>query len=113
DDQWNPDKLKIQIAFMAEKNVPFSFTYYDRISETGEPLGVMDHIPEKVDYFSTIKNNKIGCLTTMYDTDYFGKMYMPVIQRRQDYALWLKLLRKTKYAYCIPQVLSTYTTRTF
>ncbi len=113
DDQWNPDKLKIQIAFMAEKNVPFSFTYYDRISETGEPLGVMDHIPEKVDYFSTIKNNKIGCLTTMYDTDYFGKVYMPVIQRRQDYALWLKLLRKTKYAYCIPQVLSTYTTRTF
>lgn len=112
DDQWYKEKLKIQVHFMMEKEIPFSFTYYDRISEEGDPLGAMYNIPEKVDYYSTIKNNKIGCLTAMYDTDYFGKVYMPLIQRRQDYALWLHLLRKTKYGYCIPQILSTYTSRT-
>lgn len=111
DDQWYPDKLKTQLHFMREKNIPFSFTYYDQINEKGEPMGVMDNIPDKVDYFSTLKNNKIGCLTTMYDTDYFGKSYMPIIQRRQDYALWLRLLRQTDYAYCIPEILSTYTKR--
>ena len=112
DDQWCPKKLEVQLKFMQEKNIPFSFTYYDQVDEKGKKVGTFKNIPDKVNYSSTLRNNKIGCLTVMYDTAYFGKAYMPLIKRRQDYALWLSLLRKVDYAYCLPEVLATYTLRT-
>lgn len=112
DDQWYPKKLETQLKFMQEKNIPFSFTYYDQVDEEGKKAGAFTDIPEKVNYSSTLRNNKIGCLTAVYDTSFFGKVYMPLIKRRQDYALWLSLLRKVDYAYCLPEVLATYTLRT-
>jgi hypothetical protein len=45
----------------------------------------------------------------MYDVNYFGKQYMPSIRKRQDYALWLKLLKKTN-GYGLQEVLATYRT---
>lgn len=111
DDQWLEKKLQVQLDFMKHKNINFSFSYYNRIDENGNPLGTMKNLPNKVDYHSTIKNNKIGCLTVMYDTNYFGKVYMKNIRKRQDFALWLELLRATEYAYCIPEILATYTIR--
>lgn len=111
DDQWESNKLEIQLNFMQKQNTPLSFSYYKQIDEKGRALGVVNNIPERVDYSSTLKDNKIGCLTVIYDTEYFGKVFMPLIQRRQDYALWLKLLKKVDYAYCIPKTLATYTIR--
>lgn len=112
DDQWKDNKLEVQLRFMQEKEVPFSFTYYDQIDEQGGKIGVFNNIPPKVNYSTILKNNKIGCLTVIYDTEFFGKTFMPLIKKRQDYALWLKLLRRTEYAYCIPESLATYTVRT-
>lgn len=112
DDQWSKDKLETQLKFMHSKKVVFTFSYYKQTDEKGKEIGSMDRIPEKVNYSSTAKNNKIGCLTAMYDTEFFGKVYMPLIKKRQDYALWLKLLRKVDYAYCIPKFLGIYTVRT-
>src|SRR5690606_41763025 len=64
---------------------------YDQISEEGKFLKNVDRLSEKVDYLSTIKSNKIGCLTAVYSVKYFGKVYMENIAKRQDYTLWLKL----------------------
>src|SRR5690606_19279137 len=84
---------------------------YDQISEEGKFLKNVDRLSEKVDYLSTIKSNKIGCLTAIYNVDYFGKVYMENIAKRQDYTLWLKLLKKVKYAYCVPHILAHYRIR--
>src|SRR5690625_1015445 len=111
DDQWYLEKLERQVAFMQKKKIDFSFSYYDQLDEFGNKIGVMNNIPEKVNYYSTLKNNKIGCLTVIYDAEKLGKVYMPLIRKRQDYALWLKILRKVDYAYCFPEALAAYTMR--
>ncbi|MEA1988867.1 MAG: glycosyltransferase family 2 protein, partial [Pseudomonadota bacterium] len=42
----------------------------------------------------------------------FGKVTMPLIRKRQDLGLWLKLLKKTEYAYGINETLAQYRVRT-
>ena len=111
DDQWHPDKLSVQVQFMEQNKVGFTYTFYNHINEEGEEIYVGDNLPKKVDYESTMKNNKIGCLTAIYNVHMFGKTYMKDIRKRQDYTLWLQLLKKTEYAYCVPKVLATYTVR--
>ena len=111
DDVWLPNKLETQLRFMQTTNSPFTFAYYEQIDEEGNFLKTMDYFPDKVNYRSTMMSNKIGCLTAMYDTQYFGKVYMADIRNRQDYTLWLQLLKKAPYAYCVPEVLARYRVR--
>lgn len=111
DDQWDKYKLEKQVAFMEKKKIDFSFTYYNHIDEEGNEISKTVNLPSKVDYVSTMKSNKIGCLTAMYNQESLGKFFMKNIRKRQDYTLWLQLLKKTKYAYCLPEILATYTVR--
>ena len=94
DDLWHPEKLEKQLEKMVKKNLPFTFTTYQLINEEGE-LGKTIKSKAIVSYRNAIMSNPIGCLTVMIDTNFFGKVYMPYIKKRQDLGLWLKLLRKT------------------
>lgn len=107
DDIWLPEKLTTQLSFMQDNEVPFTFSAFDKIDSNGNVIGHVDAV-DKIDYSELLKRNIIGCLTVMYDTEYFGKVYMPNILKRQDYALWLKLLKKTDYAYGIKESLAQY-----
>jgi teichuronic acid biosynthesis glycosyltransferase TuaG len=111
DDLWLPDKLSLQIDFMIKNNFFFSYSYYSQINEKGNFIKNIDFLPKKVSYYSTMKSNKIGCLTAVYDIDFFGKVYMENLKNRQDYTLWLKLLKKVDFAYCVPVVLAKYRVR--
>lgn len=110
DDAWLPNKLEKQVAFMQENNYPFTFAAYDKVNESDE---IFSHVgvPDKVTYSDLLKSCSIGCLTAMYDTEFFGKVYMPLIRKRQDLGLWLKLLKKTKYAYGLNETLGFYKVR--
>lgn len=110
DDEWLPHKLETQIAFMQANNYSFTFAAYDKVDESGNVFG---HVgaPNKITYFDLLKSSSIGCLTAVYDTEYFGKVYMPLIRKRQDLALWLQLLKKTKYAYGLNETLGRYQVR--
>lgn len=111
DDLWLPEKLEKHILFMQQTNYPFTFSSYKKISENGEDyLGTIS-APEKINYQELLKTNVIGCLTAIYDTKYFGKVSMPLIRKRQDYGLWLILLKRTDYAYAINEALATYRVR--
>ncbi|AGA80576.1 glycosyltransferase family 2 protein [Echinicola vietnamensis] len=110
DDRWTSQKLEKQISFMHNEDIPFSYTCYKMVNENGKYLG--EKIPPiKVDYKKMLESNYIGCLTAVYDSHKVGKVYMPNILKRQDYGLWLNLLKKVKYAYCINEVLAEYTIR--
>lgn len=95
DDQWYPEKLDRQLQFMQQNNYHFTFTDYDMVDETGKKLPKYIKCKPKVTYKTALYKNPIGCLTVMYSVDFFGKQYMPSIRKRQDYALWLNLLKKT------------------
>ena len=107
DDLWYPTKLERQLTFMEDNGYSFTFTSYDKIDENGNNFRKKIKAKERVTYNSALFKNPIGCLTVVYDTDFFGKQYMPSVRKRQDYALWLKLLKKGN-AYGLKECLSSY-----
>ena len=112
DDLWYPDKLLKQISFMKEHNAALSFTGYYHIDEKSGTVIDQMYIPDKINYSGLLKQNIIGCLTAMYDTQKLGKVYMPDILKRQDFALWLTILKKIPYAYGLNEPLAYYRVRT-
>lgn len=108
DDLWLKTKLSEQINFMLENNYRFTFSYYQHLSEAG--LGKIITAPKFTTYHRSLYGNVIGCLTVIYDTAHFGKQFMPLIRKRQDFGLWLKLLSLENKAYCYPKVLAHYRT---
>ena len=110
DDQWKPNKLERQIKFMLDNNYSFTYTDYDVIDEEGRFKGRVSAKPY-VSYFDMLKNNYMGCLTVVYDTKHLGKMYMPILRKRQDWALWLSILKKIPKAYSLSEALSIYRDR--
>lgn len=110
DDVWYPEKLEKQLQFMLAHGYHFSFTSYDKFDETGEKHPKIVKAKKIITYRKALYKNQIGCLTAMYSVDYFGKEYMPEIRKRQDYALWLKLLKKAN-AYGLQEVLASYRLR--
>lgn len=110
DDLWKPMKLARQLEFMQERDVAFSFSSYDRIDECGNFINThWVHTP--VNYRGLLKTCVIGCLTAVYDTEKFGKVYMPDIRKRQDFALWLRILKRTEKAVPLPESLAQYRVR--
>lgn len=109
DDMWYPNKLERQLNFMQKNNYHFTFTDYEMVDENGQKLSKYVNCKPIVTYNSALYKNPIGCLTVIYDVDFFGKQYMPSIRKRQDYALWLNLLKKTK-GYGLNRCLASYRT---
>lgn len=107
DDRWTANKLKKQIAFMLASNYAFTYTDY-WITDSKGKIKKTRAIPKAVDYNTLLKTNYIGCLTAIYDTLTLGKQFMPLIRKRQDYGLWLKLLKQTQYAYGLDKPLAYY-----
>jgi teichuronic acid biosynthesis glycosyltransferase TuaG len=108
DDLWMPDKLEKQVSYMQEHDVAFTFTKYMVIDQNGHDKHKVINIPSKIDYKGLLKNTIIGCLTVMLDIEKIGPVRMPEIRTRQDFALWLSILKKGYVAYGIPEVLAKY-----
>lgn len=107
DDRWMPDKLEKQVAFMLAKGAILSFTPYYTCRYEGAISGYVD-APSKLTLTDLKHDNKIGCLTAMYDTSRFGKFYMPTIRKRQDWAFFLTILKECKEAYGLGEPLAIY-----
>lgn len=111
DDLWMSDKLERQIAFMSEKRAAFSCTAYDRVSEDGTILGRVTPY-EKADYRKVLYYaNPVGNCTAMIDRKVLGDLRVPMIRKRNDFALWLKALKITDYVYGMKDCLAQYTVR--
>ena len=95
DDLWSPDKLKKQISFMKFNNYHFSYTNYVEIDEKSEFNGVLVTGPKKITKVSMYRYCWPGCLTVMYDADYVGPTQIVNIRKNNDYAMWLKVVRKS------------------
>jgi len=112
DDFWHQDKLMKQLIFMKKKDAALSFTgYYTVEEETGTTQEIMT-VPLSIDYYTLLKQNMMGCLTVIYDSEKLGKITMPNIAKRQDFALWLKILKRIPYACGLDEPLAYYRMRT-
>mgnify|MGYP006082281625 CR=1 FL=1 len=114
DDIWYPLKLERQIAFMADHQIALSYSYHDLMNEQGNFLGSYK-APKKVNSDNMKLSNFIPCLTAVYDTKVLGKVRQPDIKKRNDYALWLKILNsgRVENAFCIPLVTAKYRSNSY
>ena len=111
DDRWKPEKLETQLRFMREHQSPLVFSSYVICDENDEEKGIFI-APRKITYQGILRDNKIGCLTAMYDVEAIGeKVYMPSIRKRQDWAFFIKLLKQCQVAYGIQEPLAYYRVR--
>ncbi|MEI9598241.1 glycosyltransferase family 2 protein [Moellerella wisconsensis] len=108
DDLWRQNKLEVQLEYMKKGQYPLTYTQYQKFSQLGKGKLVIP--PNTVTYNELLYCNVIGCLTAIYDTTILGKQFMPLIRKRQDMGLWLKILSQGHTAYCCPQVLADYRT---
>ena len=112
DDIWYPDKLSRQISFMEQMGYDFTYTAYEKINERGEHMGVVISAPKSVNYSSMLyQGDPIGNLTVVYDATKLGKFYVPDIKKRNDFALWLKIMHACERAYGLNEVLASYRVR--
>lgn len=107
DDLWLPEKLEQQIQFMADNNLGFTYCSYNIIDEKNNSLGVFI-TKSQITYTTMLKTCDVGCLTAIYDTDILGKVYMDNVVKREDYGLWLKILKMSVPVKGMLEVLATY-----
>jgi len=111
DDLWKETKLEKQVNFMLENDYAFTCTDYEQLVDDTKKIKRIIKARVKADYRIVIRYNPIGNSTVMYDTLKMGKVHIPEVRKRNDYALWLKILRIEKYVYGINEVLATYRIR--
>lgn len=111
DDYWNPLKLEKQLRFMCNQSCALSYSSYMTVTESGVIEGIRVATKRQT-IFSMLCNNGIGCLSAIYDTEKVDKVYMPTLRKRQDWGLWLTILKKCKIAYGMKEPLAYYRIRT-
>ncbi|MBP4141193.1 glycosyltransferase family 2 protein [Flavobacterium sp. P4023] len=111
DDVWKPTKLEKQVHFLQINKIPFTFSFYEIIDENGKALNKRIESPLILSYQQLFFCNYVGNLTGIYDVDYFGKISISSIRKRQDWMLWLRILQKIKSAPVIPESLAYYRIR--
>ncbi len=111
DDEWLPKKLEKQIKFLNSQDLAFTYSAYYIVEEGNESFVKIFFPDEEVTYEKALKGNPIGCSTAIYDTKILGKVYMPNILKRQDYGLWLEILKRVKKTKGILEPLAKYRRR--
>ena len=91
DDIWLPTKLDNQAKRFIGDNTAVVFSYYEKISETGNRKNRIIMSPDSVTYDQLLKGNCIGCLTAIYDIEKTGKVFFKHIGH-EDYEYWLSIL---------------------
>lgn len=111
DDLWFPMKLEKQIQFLKTNNLPFTFSFYDCIDEEGNSLTRRVEAPLELTYDQLFFCNYVGNLTAIYDVDFFGKVVIEATQKRQDWRLWLTILKQIEVTKPVPEILALYRIR--
>lgn len=93
DDMWRSDKLTRQLDLFESSGAVIVYSGYEKINEEGEREGRVVEVPETIDYRQLLGDTVIATCTAVYDSGKAGRVLMPDIRKRQDFGLWLSILR--------------------
>lgn len=110
DDLWEPKKLEKQIAFMEQNSYAFTCTPYDKVDEHGNRMGQVVPTKKAMGYEGVLKDCP-GNSTIVYNAEELGKFYSPDIKRRNDFVMWLQVIKKAGTIYGMDEVLTYYRVR--
>ena len=107
DDLWKKDKLKKQLNFMKKNNFSFTYTNYETFGKKSKKI----NSPSKLNYSDFIKNTSIATSTMMIRREKIKNIKFSNTKICEDYYFKCKLLKKTKFAYCLKNNLTKYRIR--
>ncbi len=111
DDRWVADKLERQVSYMQQTGCALCCSSYIICDTSDEELGICI-TPKEITFKTMVRDNKVGCLTAIYDRKALGrKFYMPTIRKRQDWGLFLSIVKVCGYAHGITEPLAYYRVR--
>ena len=94
DDLWHSQKLEKQLRFMIDNNFDISHSSYTIINKKNKVIG--KRIARNfLNYNSLLKSCDIGLSTVIIRKNLFNNgLKFPKLRTKEDFVLWLKLLRK-------------------
>jgi teichuronic acid biosynthesis glycosyltransferase TuaG len=107
DDLWLPEKLKRQLAFMAEHRAALSYTAFRRIQADGSGPGHLISIPPQLTYRALLGNTAIATSTAVIDKSLTGELRMTKTYY-DDFVLWLGILKRGHVALGLNEDLMRY-----
>lgn len=110
DDTWEPQFLTSQLNFMKVNNAFLACSSHKRIDDNSIEILEPFIAPFKASYSDLLKSCSISCLTGIYDTEPYGKVYLKEEFKslRDDYIYWLEIIKKVKYVYGNPEIIASY-----
>ena len=110
DDLWEPNFIESQLALMKEKKALVVHASYKRINEQSKEILKPYRAKKIVTYKQMQMTNHIACLTGLYDTSVYGKVYLreELKSLRDDYAYWLDIVKLAGKSYGNQKVLASY-----
>ena len=108
DDIWNPLKLEKQMKLLKNKEVNFVYTGVSYINEEGKDNSFVLRVPPKINYKQLLKQNIIACSSVLIKKEFLINNNMPGDYMHEDYATWLTILKKEKFAFGIDEPLLKY-----
>ena len=97
DDIWFKNKLKIQIDYMEKNNLIFSHTSYNIINANNKIISSR-FARKKIIFQDLVKSCDIGLSTVILNSSLLikNKLLFPRIKTKEDYVLWLQIVKKIK-----------------
>ncbi len=109
DDKWKKNKLKDQINYMEKNNQVFSHTSYQIINEENKLISSRK-AKSTIKFDGLLSSCDIGLSTVILKTKFLKKhnFYFPKIKTKEDFVLWLKIVKKIKFIKGINKKLTCY-----
>ena len=97
DDIWLKNKLKIQVNYMEKNNILFSHTSYNIINSNNKIISSR-FAKKKIEFKDLVLSCDIGLSTVVLKSSLLkrNKLFFPRIKTKEDYVLWLKVVKKIK-----------------
>ena len=95
DDLWHKDKLRLQLNYMINSQIPISHTSYNIINELGKTISKRKS-KKNLNYEDILNSCDIGLSTVIIEKSLLKKnnLRFPNIKTKEDYILWLNILKK-------------------
>lgn len=110
DDLWEPFFLESQLALIKAHNATLVYGSHKRIDENNKECLSPFIVPEHITYKDLLKTCSISCLTGLYDSKLYGKIYLNEEFRslRDDHIYWLDILKKCGEAWGNKEIIASY-----
>ena len=109
DDLWAKNKLETQINFMEKNGLVFSHTSYYIIDKLEK---IISHRKAKkiITFNNLLRSCDIGLSTVIINTKFLkiNNLYFPSMKTKEDFVLWLKIVKKINYIIGINKKLTYY-----